>query len=270
MTHSSSLATKLIKAGLAVCTLLLAVTVPADDLKDLAGKWSVQKKNDQGQAYTQTLEVKNNKFIFNILGEDGNVTIYAEGDFKVEKLGSFKAAKFFNIKGGQSASDALPIDEEYASVYVLNEDGWTVASNFDKDRNRKPGIDIYKRLKDDAPATLVIDKIEMAQTPQTAAWFICFEAAVNGVKQKYFLPNKGYDKTPVTIPLAISLPKFRKGQTCSFVSQLDDVEDDVCTDEIDNKSTGTFTISESGSQTFKPEDTWRYTIYWHLKASESK
>ena len=84
------------------------------------------------------------------------------------------------------------------------------------------------------------------------------------------IANKSYDKTPVTIPLALSLPKVRKGQTCNFVCQLDDVEDDVCTDEIDNKSTGSFIISENGSQTFKPEDTWRYTISRHLKASDAK
>jgi len=30
-------------------------------------------------------------------------------------------------------------------------------------------------------------------------------------------------------------------------------------------STGSFTVTESGSQNYKPEDQWRYTIYWHLK-----
>src|SRR5262245_61396362 len=247
-----------------------AVSTLADDLESLAGKWSVKKTNDQGQPYTQIVEVKKDKFVFQILGEDGNVAIYAEGDFKVEKLGPFKAAKFTNIKGGQSAADALPIDEEYTSAYVLNDDTWTVASNFDKVRPQKPSIDVYRKAKAETPGTLIIDKIEMAQTPQTATWFICFEATVNGVKQKYFVPNKGYDKTPVTIPVALSLPNVRAGQMCTLVCQLDDVEDDVCTDEIDNKSTGNFTVTESGSQSFKPEDTWRYTIYWHLKVTDAK
>ena len=32
-----------------------------------------------------------------------------------------------------------------------------------------------------------------------------------------------------------------------------------------NISAGSFTVTESGSQEFKPEGQWRYTIYWHLK-----
>jgi hypothetical protein len=24
-------------------------------------------------------------------------------------------------------------------------------------------------------------------------------------------------------------------------------------------------VTDSGSQAFKPEDHWRYTVYWHLK-----
>jgi hypothetical protein len=43
------------------------------------------------------------------------------------------------------------------------------------------------------------------------------------------------------------------------------VDEDVCTDEVDNRSTGEFTISERGAQAYKPQDNWRYTIRWHLK-----
>ena len=251
-------------------TMIPAVPTRAGDLEDLAGKWSVKKTNNQGQPYNQSIEVTKDKFVFQLLGDDGTVMLYAEGDLKLEKLGPFKSVKFTNIKAGLSATDTQSTDAEYQSVYMITDDGWTVASNFDKEREQKPALDVYKKVKAEEVATLVIDKLEMEKTPQSATWFFCFEATVNGVKQKYFVANKGYDKTPVTIPLALSLPKVRKGQTCSFVCQLDDVEDDVCTDEIDNKSTGSFTISENGSQTFKPEDTWRHTISWHLKASDGK
>ena len=47
--------------------------------------------------------------------------------------------------------------------------------------------------------------------------------------------------------------------------KLDDVAGDEITDEMDNRSTGSFTATSSGSQNFKPEDGWSYTIYWHLK-----
>ena len=59
--------------------------------------------------------------------------------------------------------------------------------------------------------------------------------------------------------------EIRERTRHSFKLQLDDVDDDVCTEEVDNHSTGEFTISEKGEQKFKPEDNWRYTIRWHLK-----
>jgi hypothetical protein len=47
--------------------------------------------------------------------------------------------------------------------------------------------------------------------------------------------------------------------------QLDDIDGDACSDEPDNRSNGEFTVSEKGSQTFKPANDWNYTIRWHLK-----
>jgi hypothetical protein len=128
-----------------------AGALSADDLSSLSGKWSVKKTNDQGQNFTQTIEVKKDKFVFQIIGADDNVVIYAEGDLKLEKLGPFSSAKFFHIRGGPSAGNTQEVDDEYVSVYVLDEDAWTLTSNFDKQReNQKPTVDVYKRLK--APA----------------------------------------------------------------------------------------------------------------------
>jgi len=69
----------------------------------------------------------------------------------------------------------------------------------------------------------------------------------------------------VTIPVALEVPKMSAGKKCTFTLQLDDIDDDACGDEPDNRSTGEFTVSERGSQPYKPEDNWRYTIRWHLK-----
>ncbi len=112
---------------------------------------------------------------------------------------------------------------------------------------------------------LVIDEIQMADTPQSATWYICFEATVEGVTRRYYVENKGYDNNQVTIPVALELPKAKAGEKCSFKMQLDDVDGDACTEEMDNRSTGEFTVNERGSQSYKPEDHWRYTIRWHLK-----
>lgn len=238
----------------------------ADDLEALAGKWSVKKASEQGQDYTQTITIKKDKFVFQILGAEDRLIFYAEGDVKLDKLGPFNAVHFVNIRAGRSASDLRDVDDDHVSIYRLEDDNWTVAANLDKERERqKPSLDEYRRVKAAEPASLVIDEIEMADTPQSATWFLCFEATVEGVTQKYHVEGKSYDKNQVTIPVALEVPKARAGQKCSFKLQLDDVEDDVCTEDVDNRSTGEFTISEKGEQKFKPEDNWRYAIRWHLK-----
>jgi len=248
-----------------VALISLASTLQADDAERLSGKWSTKKVNDQGDSYTQTVEIKKDKFIFQILGADNNVVIYAEGDFKAEKLGPFNSARFFHVRGGQSSADLQDVDDEYTSIYVLDGDTWMLTSNFDKDRNQKPSLDVYHRVKATSQTgTLVIDEIEMVDTPQSATWYLCLEADVNGSKARYYVENKGYDKNQVTIPLGLAL-KAKAGQKCSFKLQLDDVDGDACTDEVDNRSTGEFTVSERGSQSYKPEDHWRYTIRWHIK-----
>lgn len=132
----------------ALALLVSGFIAVADDLSALAGKWSTKKTNDQGQTYTQTIELKKGKFVFQIVGADDNVVIYAEGDVKLDKLGPFNSAKFYNIKGGSSAGNTSDVDDEYVSIYVLDEDTWTLSSNFDKQRdNQKPGVDVYKRVK---------------------------------------------------------------------------------------------------------------------------
>ncbi len=54
----------------------------------------------------------------------------------------------------------------------------------------------------------------------------------------------------MTIPTDLALGNARAEQTCQFVLKLDDVAGDEITEEMDNKSTGSFTVSSSGSQTF--------------------
>jgi uncharacterized protein (TIGR03067 family) len=130
----------------AACGLLLfASGALADDLEKLAGKWSVNKTNDQGQAYTQSIEIKKDKFTFRIMRSDGTLRLYATGDVKLDKLGPFNVMKLTNIKAGQSESDTGPLDDDRALIYQLEENSWTVASNFDKERNQKPAVDVYRR-----------------------------------------------------------------------------------------------------------------------------
>jgi uncharacterized protein (TIGR03067 family) len=135
-------------SAICLATLLIASAASADDLESLSGKWSVKKVNSQGQNVTQTIEVKKDKFVFQILSADDSVVLYAEGDFKVEKLGPFSAARFSHIRGGSSASNLDDVDDVYVSIYTLDGDSWTVASNFDKQRDgQNPSVDVYRHVK---------------------------------------------------------------------------------------------------------------------------
>ena len=129
-------------------TSLICLPSRADDAAALSGKWSVKKVSKEGQNVTQTIEIKKDKFIFEILGSDNSVLIHAEGDLKFEKLGPFSVARFTNIRAGSSASSLQDVDDVYTSIYTLEDDAWTMASNFDKDRDgQKPSLDVYHHAK---------------------------------------------------------------------------------------------------------------------------
>ena len=248
-------------------TFLAASVLFADDSDKLSGKWSVKKTGDSGQTFTQALEIKKDKFIFEIQGPDGNVALHAEGDVKFEKAGPFNVAHFLHIRAGQSASDLQEVSEERRNVYVMDGDHWLMASNFEEDRDQKPSLDVYQRVKAGAQGSgsVVIDEIQMVATPQTATWFFCFEAKLGDATRRYYVENKGFEKSQVTIPVALELPKAKAGEKVTFKMQLDDIDGDACSDEPDNRSTGEFQVSDRGSQSFKPENDWQYTIRWHLK-----
>jgi len=121
--------------------------VLGEDLDALAGKWSVQKTNEDGQRYTQQIEIKKNKFTFKIANPAGESQLYAEGDAKLDKAGPFKVIVFSNIKAGRSSSETDSIDDTYTSIYKLDGDNtWMLVTNFDKDRERqKQRLDVYHK-----------------------------------------------------------------------------------------------------------------------------
>jgi hypothetical protein len=143
----------MLNSWLALILLLSTTALFADDAAPLAGKWSVRKTNERGEKYTQTIEIKNDKFIFEILDTDNHVVLHAQGDLKLEKVGPFNAARFLHIRGGRSASEMDDVDDEYLSIYTLEDNTWTLASNFDKQRQgQKPSADLYQRVSQPASA----------------------------------------------------------------------------------------------------------------------
>lgn len=239
----------------------------ADDLESLGGKWTADRTGPGGEKLKQVLEIKKNKFTFKIV-RDGEDALYAEGDVKAEKLGPFKTAKFYNIQGGRSSSDLQPVDDDRTIIYTLDGNELTIASNFDKERSEAPNVTKYTKSASaaaDEPKTLVIDKIVMHKTPQTDEWYLCFDASVGTTTKRFHVPEKTYSKSELTIATDLAIPNVRKSQVCNFVMKLDDVSGDECSDEMDNRSAGSFTVTDSGSQDYKPESAWSYTITWHLK-----
>ena len=245
-------------------TTLGAASASADDLDALTGKWVSERTDAEGHAVKQTLEINKNKFKFQATRQGDDRALYAEGDVKVEALGPFKAAKFYNIQGGLSPTDLQAVDDERTIIYTLGYNELTAAVNFDKEREEPPMAVKYTKAAQETKA-LVIDKIVMHKTPQGGEYYLCFDATVGETNKRFNIANKPYQGTEVTIPTALAIPNARDGQSCQFVLKLDDAAGDECTDEMDNKSTGSFTASASGSKDFKPEDDWSYTIYWHLK-----
>ena len=248
--------------GLATLGPLGAV---ANELEALAEKW-VAKVEAQGQAFKQVLEIKKSKFTFEVVRDGGQTALYAEGDVKTEGYGPFKAAKFYNIRGGGSPSELEAVDDERTVIYSLGDNELIVAANFDKERSEPATATRYTKMAvAEAAKSLVIDKIVMHRTPQSSEYFLCFEASVDTTTKRFNIPDKTYEKNDLTIVTDLALANVAKDATCKFVMKLDDVAGDECTEEMDNRSAGSFTVTESGSQEFKPEGQWRYTIYWHWK-----
>ena len=75
-------------------------------------KWSVKKVSEQGQAYTQTIAIKKDHFVFEILAADDRLFLPAESELKLEKVGPFNAVHFLKIRGGESPSDLQDVRQQ--------------------------------------------------------------------------------------------------------------------------------------------------------------
>ncbi|MBI4327525.1 MAG: hypothetical protein HY674_20010 [Chloroflexi bacterium] len=138
----------IIAAGLFMAAALPAL--PSENppgLEPLQGKWSVTKTNQDGNRYSQLIEIKKDQLTFRIIDQDERVRLFAKGTVKVEKAGPFEALILSNIQGGRSEEELEPVDDDRASVYALRDGKLILAVNFDRDRdNERPSIDTYARL----------------------------------------------------------------------------------------------------------------------------
>jgi len=139
---------------LVLSTLCLSLTVAAVAAADAAsldalqGSWSVKRTNQEGQVISQTLEFKQDRMTFKMTGPDSEMRFFAKGAVAVQKLGPFQTLKITGIQAGRSEDSAEAVDDERTSVFVLDGDTFTLASNFDKERSSQPPrAETYSRSK---------------------------------------------------------------------------------------------------------------------------
>jgi hypothetical protein len=132
-------------AGLCLANLVTS-TAFADDLDTVTGKWTTKRKTPDG-TLTETLEIKKDRFTFKIVGEDDSSVLYGEGDVKSEKSGSIQYLSFTNIKGGKSSDDIKPVDDDRACPYRLEDGKLYLAINFDKERDKAPYMETFKKAE---------------------------------------------------------------------------------------------------------------------------
>jgi len=135
-------------------TLYLSLTVAsvaaaaAPGLEALQGAWSTKRTNQENQVVSQVLEFGKDRMTFKIVGADGEVRLFAKGAVAVQKLGPFQTLKITDILAGRSEDSTEAVDDERASVFVLDGDTLTLASNFDKARaDQPPRAETYFRSK---------------------------------------------------------------------------------------------------------------------------
>lgn len=135
---------KLIALLCLTCFALLPAAA-ADDMSELAGKWSLKRKTDDGQSVTQQIIFKEGKFTFRIMTEAGSTMLQAEGTAKVATAGGIKVLSLTDIKAGTSDSDLNPVDEQFSLPFRVAGTTCYLASGLDRERAESPRLDAYKK-----------------------------------------------------------------------------------------------------------------------------
>jgi hypothetical protein len=114
-------------------------------------------------------------------------------------------------------------------------------------------------------ATLTFKKVIHQKPPQSGTWLHCFQASSGNANGTYNEKDKDYEGADATVEMNLSLTPVNLNDKCSFIIRLDDDQDDVCSLQAEDESSGNFIITESRSQNFDAGDDWSYTISWTTK-----
>lgn len=134
-------------------TLLLASVFSAGvlaadsaQLDKLQGKWQTTRTSEDGQKRTQTIELKKEKLIFQILDSSGEPALTVIANVKLQEAGPFHTLTVSNLKAGQDEDSLEPVEGDRAYVYQLGYQTLTIVSNIDEVREQPPTIDVYKKV----------------------------------------------------------------------------------------------------------------------------
>jgi hypothetical protein len=137
--------------ALTLCLSLTVGSVSAADSPGLAalqGAWSLKRTNQEGQVVSQTLEFKQDGMTFKLAGSGGDLSFFAKSAVAVQKLGPFQSLKITSIQAGRSEDSTEAVDDERTSIFLVEGDSLTLASNFDKVRSgQPPRVESYARGK---------------------------------------------------------------------------------------------------------------------------
>lgn len=112
--------------------------------------------------------------------------------------------------------------------------------------------------------TLVIDKLVMNSTPQSGTWLFCFGASAGNSSAAYNQRDKEFEGDGVQISMGLELPEVVPGTAVAFTVRLDDDQSDVCAESAEDRTSGKFTPSSSGSESFSDGE-FRYVLHWQFK-----
>lgn len=124
---------------------LFTLSGQAADLDRIAGKWAVEKTNEDGQKFKQILEFKGATFKFWMKTIEGDTFIYATGKASAEKVGDLRILKLTDIKAGESEDNIADIYDDRTIVYRLGYRTFTAATNFESYRDEEAALDVYKK-----------------------------------------------------------------------------------------------------------------------------
>lgn len=148
--------------AVAVMVLGTLIGVQASDLDALQGKWTAARTNQEGQVYSQAIEIEKDQLIFQIVDSDSKVRFFSKGTVKATSAVPFSILTINDIRAGHSQEDLQPVNDSRALVYTLRDGKLFLASNFDREReNEKPAAEIYIRKQTGEDDTKLLGKWKM-------------------------------------------------------------------------------------------------------------